>query len=484
MKKLMCMFIAAMLIAFSTLSVGAANQVQISKIQDKEDFLTVSYAYADTAAEQKIVDGIKNYSSSISLSEFNIPKDQMNELIVGLSNNYGELFYFDVGSSSYSSNVSTKTVVSFSPGYKYTKEEVPALINEFNTNAKLVLDVTKGLSNDTDKALAVSSKLCEICTYDLYAENAHNAYGCLVDKHAVCQGYAIAYEYLMKQIGIDCEYVRGTSQDQGHAWNILKIDGKYYHVDVTWSDPYGNSLSNVSYDYYLLSDAEISNDHVIDVADHTCPDSYTGDNYWQDIASSIETISTSDKMYYFKNDGLLYSRSSSTGAVSPITSSASMWYVWGSTGSYWQGCYASAAMYKGVLLYNTPTQIYAVDTMTNKSTLVYTIPSSENGYLYGLDYYNGVLTAEVRQAPGTDTTAHTITLDLTDKLPKTIMLGDVNGDKVINVADIVFIQRYVAKCATFTADQITAADVTADGKVNISDVVKLQKYISKMIHVL
>lgn len=48
-----------------------------------------------------------------------------------------------------------------------------------------------------------------------------------------------------------------------HAWNIVNIDGNYYHVDVTWDDP--DESDNINYDYFLISDEQMSTDHKWDI---------------------------------------------------------------------------------------------------------------------------------------------------------------------------------------------------------------------------
>lgn len=65
----------------------------------------------------------------------------------------------------------------------------------------------------------------------------HGFYGALVEGYAVCGGYSNAYKILGLMAGLDVRYVPGyTSARENHAWNLVKIDGKFYHTDVTWND--------------------------------------------------------------------------------------------------------------------------------------------------------------------------------------------------------------------------------------------------------
>lgn len=107
----------------------------------------------------------------------------------------------------------------------------------------------------------------------------------LTTKKAVCSGYANAFKLLRSSSGIPCEYVSGSAYTkdgyEGHAWNQVAIDNKWYNVDVTWCD------DEMRYDYFLVPDRQIYLDHKTDNANHVCTDSlqekalkrYFSDNY-------------------------------------------------------------------------------------------------------------------------------------------------------------------------------------------------------------
>ena len=92
--------------------------------------------------------------------------------------------------------------------------------------------------------------------YDTSADMNQSAYSALVNGQTVCAGYARAFQYLMQQLNIPCYYCTGYS-GQDHAWNIIKLEQKYYNVDVTWDD-----TTPSTYDYYNKSDAEFADTHV------------------------------------------------------------------------------------------------------------------------------------------------------------------------------------------------------------------------------
>ncbi|MBQ9767495.1 MAG: leucine-rich repeat protein, partial [Lachnospiraceae bacterium] len=65
----------------------------------------------------------------------------------------------------------------------------------------------------------------------------HSTHAAIIDKEAVCQGYATLYYRFMLELGIDCRYISGTAgyvEPESHAWNIVRLEDKYYNMDPTW----------------------------------------------------------------------------------------------------------------------------------------------------------------------------------------------------------------------------------------------------------
>ena len=62
----------------------------------------------------------------------------------------------------------------------------------------------------------------------------HTAYGAIVEKRAVCDGFALAYRYLLSRRGILCLVVPGESEGNPHTWNIAEWDGHWHEADLTW----------------------------------------------------------------------------------------------------------------------------------------------------------------------------------------------------------------------------------------------------------
>ncbi|SMC72067.1 transglutaminase domain-containing protein [Papillibacter cinnamivorans] len=85
--------------------------------------------------------------------------------------------------------------------------------------------------------------------------NAYNAYGALVEGKALSEGYALAFRLLCSAAGIDCQVVQGTVKGAEHFWNIVELDGRYYHVDTAMGDLQGSEW------FLMRSDDEMENSY-------------------------------------------------------------------------------------------------------------------------------------------------------------------------------------------------------------------------------
>ncbi|MCR4887617.1 MAG: hypothetical protein K5979_00355 [Ruminococcus sp.] len=78
------------------------------------------------------------------------------------------------------------------------------------------------------------------------------------DFYTVCDGYARAYKLLMNKAGVVCEIVEGfPKEDDGHVWNLAKINGRYYYIDTTWDD----RDEGFDYEYFMCSKEEFDKSH-------------------------------------------------------------------------------------------------------------------------------------------------------------------------------------------------------------------------------
>lgn len=107
--------------------------------------------------------------------------------------------------------------------------------------------------------------------YDTEYTLKYSAYAALINKTAICQGYAVALYRLMMEAGIPCRVIGGMAGSESHAWNIVQLRGLWYNTDSTWdSESWDPSRS---YSWFLLSDHNFSS--------HTRDEQYRTDEFYR-----------------------------------------------------------------------------------------------------------------------------------------------------------------------------------------------------------
>ncbi len=139
------------------------------------------------------------------------------------------------------------------------------MMTELNEITDSVISEMKA-ETQFDKELYIHDYIVENCIYG-EAINSSNAYGCLIDRKAVCSGYSRAAMLLLLKAGIESNVISGTgitANDEkiSHMWNVVWIDNEPYHLDVTWDDPVSESDDFVSHLFFNLTNKQISVDHI------------------------------------------------------------------------------------------------------------------------------------------------------------------------------------------------------------------------------
>lgn len=153
----------------------------------------------------------------------------------------------------------------------------PAGLSEYDRDmydaARAVLDeaLAEGMSG-LEKETAIYSWLVDHVDYDWRHQDimseaprsAYEPYGGLVDRKAVCLGYATAFQLLCDLAGVECITVVGAAffSEEDHAWNMVRLDGKWYCVDVTWDANGREQLgSGYQWRYFNVTSDEMAKNH-------------------------------------------------------------------------------------------------------------------------------------------------------------------------------------------------------------------------------
>ena len=149
--------------------------------------------------------------------------------------------------------------------------------------AEINSKIIKAGMSDFEKIKAIHDWIVVNTDYDVAGVNSGNipetsftAKG-LFDTHiAVCDGYSKAFELMASLAGLEVNRVTGQAVSSGkavsHAWNQVKMDGKWYNMDVTWDDPIMNNAPGnfLNYTYFLVPDSVIDKNHTASSVKNSC----------------------------------------------------------------------------------------------------------------------------------------------------------------------------------------------------------------------
>lgn len=255
---------------------GTARLIQEGVYPEERTTVDLYHNQDWESAKKALLAGLKNVDAEIDLYEYRIDKTQVQKLYEETVNENPELFY--VGSSYTYSFDSTNRIVRIKPYYAAQKSEIAVMRAEFEGAVQtLVANVDYSLSVP-EIALQVHDYIIAHTDYDYTNYEAqtipaisHTAYGALVKHVSVCDGYALAYSYILnKCFNIECYVV--SSDSMSHAWNQIKSDGNYYHVDLTYDDPTRDNNQEDAYsvyhEFFMCSDSNIQDKSLHDTGWH------------------------------------------------------------------------------------------------------------------------------------------------------------------------------------------------------------------------
>jgi hypothetical protein len=180
--------------------------------------------------------------------------------------------------------------------------------------------IIKPEMSEFEKELAINDYIVNNVRYDIdyfygkIDEDSSTPYGALIKGKGLCGGYAYSTKLLLNLAGVECWIIEGTAKNDyfegPHGWNIVKIDGKYYHLDTTWQDPvdFSNPERNQpNYGYFNISDSEIEKSHTWNKEDYVaCVNSF-GTEIREILNTKLQLSKYStynNGYFYFRERGL------------------------------------------------------------------------------------------------------------------------------------------------------------------------------------
>ena len=330
-----------------------------------------------------IKNAILNCQKSVDVSAYKLPCTQEVGLLIDDYAKNGSPLFFNYysdettsGLSIYRTSASTDlTRIEFN--YKYTESQYKTKLNQINAVVDSLLNGIRGNSSlgDVEKALLLHDRLALHCEYGGIAKNSSTIDGAFADRKATCGGYAKAYWHLLDQVGIQCKLVE--SKSMVHMWNIVTVNGKAYHVDVTYDDTASvrDVTGEVMHDNFLRSTNGIkkTGHNASDFSTAPSDTTYDG-SFWQKSRTAF--VLAGNKIYYID---------SSNGALNRYSDKKTMRTV---SASWPRLCSDGTNLY-----YNTNNSLVCYNVSDGTTATVKTF-SGSGKYVIGLAYEDGYLIGE------------------------------------------------------------------------------------------
>ncbi len=224
------------------------------------DDYTKKYAYNTLTNTQKrvyevIFEAAKNHGGAIDISGLGASSGDVEKAYWAFDYENPQFFWLGNG---YSYVLSGGKPISIEIQYFRSKSEGERLTPLFEAEAQKIIDKAMEQDDLFDRVKVIHDEIVNMTDYSVRgASYKSEADGPIMHGLALCEGYSKAFAYLCQAVGIECFCVAGYA-GEGHMWNMLKLDGEWYNMDVTWDDPENGSTS---YQYFCIPTSKIKSDH-------------------------------------------------------------------------------------------------------------------------------------------------------------------------------------------------------------------------------
>lgn len=180
-----------------------------------------------------------------------------------------EIFWIGTSAQVEESGI-TKTVVSYNLEVTVPVEARASMQEKLEAAADVCIAGVSADASVYQKIKFVYEYIINTTEYGAGSQDSQNIQSVLLYQSSVCAGYSKAFQYILNRMGIFCTYITGTIQNGGdHGWNMVRIDGEYYYVDVTWGDPvFANKVESseggdvINYNYLCCTEYDLFKTHI------------------------------------------------------------------------------------------------------------------------------------------------------------------------------------------------------------------------------
>lgn len=203
------------------------------------------------SAKEFISLSLHDFCDQIDVSDLGVKKDGLARLFTEILKDDPYLFFVNTGMG-YQATADGK-ILTLYPTYNMTRSEYADARKFCEREISHALTFVEGVKEERDIAMYLHDYLCFNFRYD-ESLKSDSMYSFLSQGQGTCQGYTYTYMAMLRAAGVECTFA--ASDSMVHIWNLVKIDGEWYHVDVTWDD-YPEIFASCEYESFLKSDNAI-----------------------------------------------------------------------------------------------------------------------------------------------------------------------------------------------------------------------------------
>lgn len=265
---------------------------------DSTDEVDIVYNYK--GLKDAVYNHMKNYENSFSINY----KGDMSTLKTDIDKMWKEIFESDhylygtvntYGAYSYM-QVPNDAVINFTSFTYHTNKSQEEFVD--SEVDRVINEIIQPTMSEFQKVKAINDWMVNKTKYSFNANTSvHAAYTLFKEGKGVCQAYALAAYRLLEKAGMEAKYVTGNAGSENHGWNLVNVDGKWYHLDITWNDPISRTGEDtLSYKYFLISDDAIGVDHTRDDRSKAYPKAT--DSYYEAMRGISNPYEYNNHIYY------------------------------------------------------------------------------------------------------------------------------------------------------------------------------------------
>ncbi|MBQ4067265.1 MAG: hypothetical protein IJD22_06440 [Clostridia bacterium] len=415
---------------------AASSELTVNDFYGRTALSKMSRGSTYVAVYDHLYECVENGDAEIDVSAYNISTGELDMILMAYFGDPTGHFWF-TSNGSYDSNTYTGQALAFFPLYNSlvgrTDNDRAVFVKRFEKSVDSFiasLPISSRMS-EYEKELIVHDALAMLIEYD-DAEFAHSAYGALLEYIAVCEGYTYAFGYILAKLGILSHAVYGYSRNQLHTWNLVKIDGSFYYLDLTWNDQTlpGSAAKGIDvfYEYFNVTTQVINRDHSIITP-----------------AYGLPQCTATEANYFSKNP---------QNVVNSNTDAKTVAKLWN----------------------DHAIRIYFDGTATEFNIWISDI-ISDVAYYCGYDFSKPI-SLNIRSMPEGNEVHLFFTGTLLPSEEPDILLGDLDGDNKVTAIDSNLIRRILSGTAEKNDSVLIRADMDGDGSLSGIDSNLLKRLIA------